>query len=67
MTSGKGLPDSSNRRVTARVEVVQWINEDGELRWEIDFEEDQPLTQTVGMLALAQMEMYRRAMEAGDD
>lgn len=54
-------------RVTARVEVVQWINEDGELRWDIDYDDDQTLTQTVGMLALAQMEMYRRAMEPDDE
>jgi len=52
-----------SRVVTARVEVVQWIDDDGVLRWDIDFDEGQTLTQTVGMLALAQQEMYRRAIE----
>lgn len=56
-----------SRMVTARVEVVQWIDEDGGLRWDIDFDEGQTLTQTVGMLALAQMEMYRRALEPDDE
>jgi hypothetical protein len=54
----------SDRMVTARVEVTQWMTNDGELRWDIDFDEGQTLTQTVGMLALAQMEMFRRAMGA---
>jgi hypothetical protein len=53
--------------VTARVEVVQWMTPDGELRWRIDYDEGQTLTQTVGMLAMAQMEMYRLAMEPDDE
>jgi hypothetical protein len=53
------------RIVTARVEVIQWMNEDGQLRWDIDFAEGQSLSQTVGMLSLAQMELFRSAV--GDD
>lgn len=56
-----------SRVVTARVEVTQWIAEDGTLRWDIDFDEGQTLTQTVGMLALAQQEMFRRSLEGEDE
>ena len=53
----------SERIVTARVEVIQWINpESGELWWDIDHSEDASLTQIVGLLTIATHEMYRRAM-----
>ena len=52
---------------TARVEVRQWLTEDGEMRWDIDWEEGQNLTTTVGMLALAQQELYRRSIESEDE
>jgi hypothetical protein len=56
----------TDRLVTARVEVIQWMSPEGELRWDIDYDDSTPLTQIIGMLALAQMEMYRRALEPDD-
>lgn len=57
----------SERVVTARVEVTQWINpETGELWWDIDHDETSTLTQIVGLLTLATHEMYRRSAAGSD-
>jgi hypothetical protein len=54
---------SDTRIVTARVEVTQYLNDEGGVWWDIDHSEGTPLTQIVGLLHSAALELYLRARE----
>lgn len=49
--------------ITARVEVIQYLHPDsGEIWWNIDHDDASTLTQIIGLLAIAQQEMFRRSL-----
>jgi hypothetical protein len=50
--------------VVARVEVVQYLNDEGQVWWDIDHSEGTPLTQLIGLLHTAALELYLRAKES---
>lgn len=50
--------------VTARIEVVQYLHpETGDVWWNIDHDESSTLTQLIGLLMIATLEMYARSQK----
>jgi hypothetical protein len=53
------IPDDA--LVMARVEVVQYVNGQGQVWWNIDHDDTATITQIFGLLHTAAIEMYLRA------